>query len=187
MAARRHQHQPVFGEGRRLEFGRGVDRIRHDPEVGPAARDRAHDLRAPPFLDVEVDLGMACQEAGEERRQEFQGRRGVGQQANPSPQSLGELCELAAHLVELLGDETGMVGERETGRRRRDAAAPALEQGRTERLLHVADALACRSEGEAAACRAVRDAGRFVHVQDQLKIDQVESHAVKIAFGTGEG
>src|SRR6478735_1045539 len=58
----------------------------------------------------------------------------------------------------------------------RHAAALPLEEGRAQLLLHIADALARRSEGEPAARRTMRDAGGIGDVQDQPQVDQVEAH-----------
>lgn len=122
---------------------------------------------------------MAREEAAQQRRQELARRGSVGEKAHPAAQPLGELREVAAHLFELLRDEPGVMDQRQSGGRRCDAAALALEQRHAQRLLHVADALARRSEGEATARRAMGDAGRLGDIQDQLQVDQVESHGSK--------
>ena len=119
---------------------------------------------------------MGGEERPEQRRQEFEGRGRVGQHAHPAAQALGEVAQLAAHRLELLRHQPGVMDQREPGGRGRHAAPLALEQGRAELLLHVADALARRGERQPAARRAMGDAGGVGDVQDQPQVDQVEAH-----------
>ena len=176
MSLRRHQHQPILREGHGLQFGGGIDDVGHDAEIGPAARDGAHDVRARAVLDLDVDIGMGRQESADQRRQEFQGGGRVRQHAHLAAQALGELAKFSAHLVELPGDQPCVMEEGEAGRSRADAAPLALEQRHAQFALHVAHALAGGGQGKAAAGRAVGDARGLGDVQHQAQVDQVEVH-----------
>ena len=89
---------------------------------------------------------------------------------------LAKLPELAAHRLELLRHQPGVMEQGEPRGRGRHAAPLPLEERRAELLLHVADALARRGERQPAARRAMGDAGRVGDVQDQPQVDQVEAH-----------
>ena len=57
MLERRHQDQPVLGEGKGLQLGGRIDGVGDDADLRPAARHAAHDLGARPLLDLDIDLG----------------------------------------------------------------------------------------------------------------------------------
>lgn len=191
MLVRRHQDQPILDKGECLQFGGGVDGVGHDADIGLSTGHGAHDLCTRPLVEIEIDVGMRCQEGGKRARQEFEGRRGIGKDTDPAAQSLGILVELAAHQFDLLSHGAGVVDECIARRRRADTAALALEQGGAKRFFHVPDALAGRGQRQAASCRAMGDARRFGHVQHQAEVGQIEPHPGQVrqrpAFGQTEG
>src|SRR5204862_3284466 len=94
MAPRHDEDEAVVGEREGLQLRRGIDHVRDDADIGPAAGDRAHDLGTGALLDIDIDVAMVGEEAADQRRQEFERGRGIGQQADTATQSLGELVEL---------------------------------------------------------------------------------------------
>jgi hypothetical protein len=59
MIAGGNEHQPVFGEGKRLQFFGRIDLVPDDTDLGKVLGDGAHDLAAGTLLQIDVDLGMA--------------------------------------------------------------------------------------------------------------------------------
>ena len=63
-----------------------------------------------------------------------------------------------------------------TGRRQLDAAPAARQQRNAERVLQSLDPLTPRGQREMNPLRAVGDAARLGHRDEELKIDQIETH-----------
>ena len=104
-------------------------------------------------------------------------RVGVGEHAHLAghPARIG--AEIFAQPLGLRQHGARVLQQRAAGLRRRHARPPAQQQGRAQRLLHVADARAGRGEREMRAFRAMRDAARLDHMAEQAEIGQVETHA----------
>ena len=86
------------------------------------------DVGAFALLDVEIDVGMLAQEGGQRLRQMLRQARGVGEQMHARAHAAGEAREIAAHVVDIVHDEPGMIEQAFARRGQLDAAAAALEQ-----------------------------------------------------------
>ena len=71
-----------------------------------------------------------------------------------------------------------MIEQAFTSRRQLDAAPAPRQQHNAERLLQPLDPLTGRSQREMNLCRAVGDAARLRHRDEELKIDQIETHRI---------
>jgi hypothetical protein len=69
-----------------------------------------------------------------------------------------------------------MMNESAARRGRLHTLPLAVQQGSTERRLHIADARASRSDREVHAFGAMRDASRFDDAQKQPQIAEIETH-----------
>jgi uncharacterized membrane protein YfcA len=74
-----------------------------------------------------------------------------------------------------------MIEQAFAGRGELDAAAPALEQHDAQRILQALDPGAGRSERKMRAVGAARDAAAVRHRDEELQIDQVETHGRHLA------
>lgn len=119
---------------------------------------------------------MSGKEGAQPIGQYFERRCRVGEQPHPAAQAAREVGEFSAHRLELLGHQPCVVDQCEPGRSWHDAAALALEQGRAQLALEVADALAGRCECQSAARGAMGDVAGVGDVQHQPQVDQVELH-----------
>ena len=90
-------------------------------------------------MQVHCDTGAFGQEAGQDFRQEFAGRRGVGEDLD-MPGRLGVvLGELAFHVVHLAHDHPCMLQKQLTGRGQFNAAAVAVKQAAGEVIFQAFD------------------------------------------------
>ena len=87
-------------------------------------------------------------------------------------------AQFALQGLDLPQDQPRMVDDALAGRGQRHAAPVARQEGDAERLLHAADALACRGEGEIGAAGAVGDAAGLGDVKEKPQVDQIEAHGV---------
>ena len=78
---------------------------------------------------------MLAQEGGQRLRQMLRQARGVGEQMHAGPHAAGEAREIAAHRLDIVHDDAGVIEQAFAGRGQLDAAAAALEQRDAERLL----------------------------------------------------
>src|SRR5262245_50801505 len=73
-------------------------------------------------------------------------------------------------------DDARMIEQAFAGRRQFDAAAAAPQQRNAKRFFQSLDPLARRGQREMNAACAVGDAPRLRHRDEELKINQIESH-----------
>ena len=147
-----------------------------EPEIGGAGDDGAGDVGAFALLDVDRDVGMLAQEGGQRLRQIFRKARGVGEEADGGLRAAGKGGEIAAHRLDIVEHDPGMIEQAFAGRRQFDAATAARQQRYAERVFQSLDPLARRGQREMNPCRAVGDAARLGHRDEELKIDQIETH-----------
>lgn len=175
MAGRRDQHQPVGPERMAFQAG-GEGRLRGDADVGVARGDGGCDRRTLAVLEIEVDRGIGREEIREQPGQMLRQGRCVGQHAHAALQSARIGRKLAAHGVDLLQHDAGMVEQAAPGIGQLHAAPAALQQRHVEHLLHAADARAGRRQGKVRALGAVRDAAGLGDVAEQAEIGEIEAH-----------
>lgn len=145
-------------------------------EIGGAGHDRRGDIGAFALLDIDVDVGMFAQECRQRLRQMLRQARGVGEQMDAGLGAAGEGCEIAAHRIDLVHDDSRMIEQAFARRGQLDAAATALEQGHTEGCFEALDPRAGGGQRQMGAERALRDAARVGHRDKQLEVDQIETH-----------
>ena len=108
-------------------------------------------------------------------------RRRVRQQPDVTAQAAARvLAQLAAQAFHLLQDEAGVVGEGEARRCRPHAAPAAIEQRRSQGLLHPAHPGAGRRECQPGTGGTGGDAALLRHGGEQAQVGEVEVH------GTGK-
>lgn len=93
-ATRRHDGDEAIDRERAKDKGARVHRIGKDADLGQPARDGVHDVLAPPFLEVDVDLRMGGQPPAEPVRQEFIDGDRVRQQRDRRAYALRVVAEL---------------------------------------------------------------------------------------------
>ena len=173
--ARGDQHQTVFAERDPLDivckrvFG-------GEPEIGGAGHDGAGDVGAFAFLDVDRNVRMRGQKGSQRLRQIFRKPRRVGEEADGGLRAAGKGGQIAAHRLDIVEHDPGVIEQAFAGRRQLDAASAARQQRYAERLFQSLDPLARRGQREMNCCRAVGDAARLGHRDEELKIDQIEAH-----------
>ena len=140
--------QSVHREGVGLELAE-IDGVGDDAGIGAPAGHGRHDLVARPLLEVDIDLRMGGEVGGQRLGQELGGRGRVGQQAHMALEPTRVRGEVAAHLLQLLDHQTGMMLQSLPRRCQPDAAALAPQQGGAEDGLHPADAGARRGQRQA--------------------------------------
>ena len=169
------QHQTVFAERHPLDivckrvFG-------GEPEIGGADDDGAGDVGAFAFLDVDRNVRMRGQKGSQCLRQIFRKPRRVGEEADGGLRATGKGSEIAAHRLDIVEHDPGVIEQAFAGRRQFDAAPAARQQRNAERLLQSLDPLTRRGQREMNPLRAVGDAARLGHRDEELKIDQIETH-----------
>ena len=84
--------------------------------------------------------------------------------------------EIAAHRIDIVDDDPGMMEQAFARRSQLDAAAAAFQQRRTQRGFQALDPCAGGRQREMGAQRAARDAARVGHGDKQLEVDQIETH-----------
>ena len=91
-------------------------------------------------------------------------------------------AQFALQGLDLPQDQPRMVDDALAGRRQRNAAPVAREEGDAELLLHAADAFARRGEGEIGAAGTMGDAAGLGDVKEKPQVDQIETHGLLRAF-----
>jgi len=86
------------------------------------------------------------------------------------------LAQFRAQARQLLEHETGVALQGEAGGRRLHAPSAAHEQGHAQGFFHVLDTFARGRQRQIGAPAAGRDAAGVQHVQEQLQVNEVESH-----------
>jgi hypothetical protein len=113
--------------------------------------------------------------------------RGVGQHPHGAGEAAGMHAQFALQGFDLPQNEPCMVDDALAGRGQRHAAPVARQKGDAELLLHAADALARRGEGEIGAAGAVGDAAGLGDMKEKPQVDQIETHGFFRAFAYSEG
>ena len=152
------------------------------PMIADALRDQADDLVAEALLQIDADLRVAGEKRAQRLGQELGQRIGVGE----DPDLAGEPARIGAEILPQalgLGQQgAGMLEQGAAGRGRRHALAVAQEEGRTERLLHVADAGARGGERQMGPLGAVGDAAGLDHMAEEAQVGQIELHRLPSSF-----
>ena len=84
--------------------------------------------------------------------------------------------EIATHRLHIVEHDPGVIEQAFTGRCQFDAATAARQQRNAERVLQSLDPLTPRGQREMNPLRAVGDAAGLGHRDEELKIDQIETH-----------
>ena len=127
------------------------------------AAECANALIGQTFLDVDRDARMLAEEFGERLRQIFRQTGRVGEQMHAGPRATGKGGEIAAHRLDIVDDDAGVIEHAFAGGRQLDAAAAAGEQGNAEALLQPLDPLAGRCQRQMHTLRPTGDAAGFRH------------------------
>jgi hypothetical protein len=131
---------------------------------------------------------VARQEAAQRVGQVFAQRRRIAHQPHRTLQALRVLAEFRAHALQLLEHQARMPHQGLAGLCRRHPAATAQQQRHAQAVFHAVDAFARGSQRQVGTRGAAGDAAGFHHVQEELQVDQVESHrCFRCAFGLSEG
>ena len=170
-----HQRQAILAEHETLDMiGQRV--LGGETEIGGAGGDRSRDVGALALLDVDGDVAMLAQEAGQRLRQMLRQARGVGKKVHAGAHAAGKAGEVAAHGVDLVDHEPRMIEQALAGRGQLDAAAPALEQRDAKRILEPLDPRAGGGQREMRALGAAGDAALVGDRNEELEIDEIEAH-----------
>ena len=175
MIARDHEHETVAAE----RIGRqpsGIDGAGDDPDIGDALGDEIDDLVAQPFFEIDADMPVRGEERTQRVGQEFGQRVGVGQDPHLAGQAVGIDAQVFAQDFGLRQDRAGMLQKRPAGLRRTHPLPAAGEQGRAERIFHVADAGGGRSQRQMRPRRAMGDAAGFDDMPKQREVCEVKTH-----------
>ena len=153
------------------------------PEIGGAGGDGVRDLAAFALLDVDRDVRDARPRKAASAFGRYSDRPDVlARKRTVALHAAGEGGEIAAHRLDIVHDDPGMIEQAFAGRGQLDAAAAALEQRNAERRLQPLDPLAGRGQRQMHALRAVGDAAGLRDRDEELKIDQIETHGEISAF-----
>ena len=137
-APRRHQRQAVLAEQKPLDIVR-QRMLGGKAEIGGTGHDRRGDIGAFAFLDIDIDIGMFAQECRQRLRQMFRQARGVGEQMHAGLGAAGVSGEIAAHGVDIVDDDAGVIEQAFARRGEFDAAAAALQECCAERQFQPLD------------------------------------------------
>ena len=175
VAAGCDQHQAILAERDPLDTVR--QRVfGGKPEIGGSGEDGTGDIGAFALLDVDRDVRVLAQENGQCLRQIFRQARRVGEKPD---RGLGAACigqEIAAHRIDIVDHDPRMIEQAFAGRCQLDTAPAARQQRYAERFFQALDALARRGQREMDLCRAIGDAAGLGHRDEELKVDQIETH-----------
>ena len=180
MPARHDQCQRVMAERARVQAMQ-VRRIRQHADVAHACTQRVSNLMARAFFQIHRHAGVVLQKLAQHRRQVFTKRGGVAHHANVAFQAESVVIQFTAHAVHLPQHQPGVMRQRAPCRRRRHAAMLAQQQRHAQRVFHAAYAFAGRRQRHVGTLGARRDGARFLHVQEEPEIGQVESHSGSVA------
>src|SRR5579863_6322236 len=92
------------------------------------------------------------------------------------PDAAGKRRKIAAHHLDIVHDQPGMITQALAGRGQFDAAAAALQQRDAEAGFQTLDAGACGCERKVGAHGAMGDAAAVRHRAEKLKVNQIETH-----------
>ena len=169
------QHQAIFAERDPLDIVR--KRVfGGESEIGGAGQNRAGYVGAFAFLDVDRNAGMRGQKGSQRLRQIFRKPRCVGEEADGGLHTAGKGGQIAAHRLDIVEHDPGMIEQAFAGRRQFDAATAARQQRYAERVLQPLDPRTPRGQREMNLSRAVGNAAGLGYRDEELKVDQVETH-----------
>ncbi len=113
--------------------------------------------------------GCAARKAAERLRQIFRKPRGVGEEADGGLRAAGKGRQIAAHRLDIVEHDPGMIEQAFTGRRQLDAAPAARQQRNTERASSPLIRSLRRGQRQMNPCRAVGDAAGLGHRDEELE------------------
>ena len=174
-APRGDQHQPVLAERKSLDVIRKCV-LGCKAEIRGTGGNRRGDIGAFTFLDIDVDIPIFPQECRQRLRQVLRQTRGVGKQMHAGSGAAGISRKISAHRIDIVEDDPGMIEQAFAGRGQLNAAAAALEKCCAEAGFQALDPRACRRQCKMTTERAARDAARLGHRDEQLQVDQIETH-----------
>ena len=176
-APRRHQYQPILAEPESFHIIR-QGMLGRKAEIRGTDGDRRGNIGAFALLDIDVDIGMFAQKRRQRFRQMFGQARGIGEQMHTGshPACVGR--EIAAHRIDIVDDDAGMIEQAFACRGQLDATTAAPQEHGAERLFQAFDPRACRGQREVGAHRTTRDATLVRNRDKQMEVDQVETHGL---------
>ncbi|MCY1420893.1 hypothetical protein D9M71_365300 [compost metagenome] len=175
VAVGHRQEQAVGAEVQHLQAA-GGNRAGDDAEVGGTVQHAAHDVPAQPLLQVHRHPRAFGEEAGEDFREEFGDRRGVGEDADMPGGIAGVLGEFALQVVHLAHDQPRVLQQAFAGGRQFDAAAVTVEQAAAELAFQGLDSRAGGGRREEGLACALGEAGGLGDVDEQTQVRQIEMH-----------
>ena len=122
------------------------------PRSAAPIDDGAGDLGAFAFLDVDRNVGMRGQKGSQRLRQIFRKPRCVGEEADGGLRTMGKGGQIAAHRLDIVEHDPGVIEQAFAGRRQFDAATAARQQRNAERFLQSLDPLTPRGQREMNLC-----------------------------------
>src|SRR6266850_4950537 len=84
--------------------------------------------------------------------------------------------KIAAHRIDIVEDDPGMIEQAFAGRGQLNAAAAAFEKCGAETGFQALDPRACGRQCKMRTERAAGDAAHLGHGDEQLEVDQIETH-----------
>jgi hypothetical protein len=126
MATGRNHNEADRADRKSLEFLGGIGCVRDNTDVRVTLGNCPRDLSAGPVLKFDVNIAVSSKERGQRRWEQFRYCHGVGEQAHVTPQALGVVTQLTAHLLQLLRYNSRMMYERRTYGREPKRAKSAL-------------------------------------------------------------
>ncbi|MNY12779.1 hypothetical protein D3C86_1458770 [compost metagenome] len=191
----------VLGHGQSQAVGTEVQYLQatgnhgagDDAQVGRTVEHAAHDVAIELFLQVDGHAGALGEKTGQDLRQQFGDRRGVGEDAD-MPRGVGAVVgELALEVLHLPQNQAGMVQQALARRGHLHAAVVAVQQTIAQLPLEGLDPRAGRRRRQAGLARALGQAGGFGNMDEQAQVSQVEMHGALaeesrsiLAFGQDE-
>ncbi|MCY1524689.1 hypothetical protein D9M68_596340 [compost metagenome] len=177
------ERQGVMPEGDRPQAVQ-VGGIRQHADIAGARAQRIGDLVAQALLQVDGHAGMVLEKCAQDGRQVFAQRGGVAQHPHMPLQALPVVVQFAPHAVHLRQHHPRMMRQRAPRGRGLDPARPAQQQRYAQRVLHAADAFAGRGQRHVGTPGAGRNGARFLYVEKEPQVGEVESHAKSVACET---
>ncbi|MND83250.1 hypothetical protein D3C80_751040 [compost metagenome] len=190
---RRHQHHQFVLAIQHAVQALDVTVDGTDPEVGHPVEHTLNHPGAGAFFEVGLDLWVTLGKIPQVLGQKLNDRRQVGEHPHVAAHTVAVLAQFKSHFLDVEQHLPGMVQQGFTGRRQGHALGLAHEQADAQRLLQLHQTLARRRDGNRFARRCTGQRALFVHGDEQLQGDQVETadqaflqHRVLGEVGSGE-